>query len=208
MGTVMLLWVLNFGISILNAWGCGHTWNESKAEGGFVHFLNWCGATMSACGFTWCYTIVLAFIGSMIPIEQDDGTTAMLLDAQALQATLELGYVVIILPVLGSGLVITLETWAHFWRRRTFGSGALAGYNTFAQIHNIYSAAQTLPGVFDHLGDFFGGDSGGKKDFRLIIVVVIVAVAVLGGILTTWMIIRTTASSVANTRTFENEMRR
>lgn len=204
MGFVWFIWALNFVISIFNAWGCGRSWTETKAVGGLVHFMNWMGAIMSACGFTWCYTLLFALLGGSFPYERADHTVAPLLDEASVRAVIELGYVVVILPILGSGLAITLETWAYAWRRRTFGSAAQAAYNTFAQVHNIYSAAQALPGVFDDLGSFFGGGSGsssGKKDdIRVILVLIIVAVCVFGGVLTTTFIIRSTSRSVADTR--------
>lgn len=200
MTLMMIVWVVNFTISIANAWGCGRSWNETKAQGGFLHFMNWCGAIMSACGFTWCYTLLLALAGGSIPYEHEDHTSAPLLDEASVRAVVEVGYVVIIGPVIGSGIAITLETWAYAWRRRTFGSSALAGYNTFAQVHNIYEAASVLPGIFDDLGEFFGGgsgSSGGKKDdLRGIIVLVLVVIALFGGILTTAFIIRETSRSV------------
>lgn len=195
---IVFFWCLNFVISILNAWICGRSWNETRHERGWPHFMNWMGAIMSACGFTWCYTLLMAFIASVVQVEADDHTRHALLDAQYVQGMVELGYVVIILPILGSGLAITVESWSYFWRRRTFGSGAVAGYNTAAQIHNMYSAASNLPGVFRHLGKLFGGD--GKKDGRAILIIVLVAVAVLGGVLTTYAIIRSTMTSVARTR--------
>lgn len=190
MFVVFGLLLLNFAISFLNAWGCGRTWDETKDEGGIPHFLNWCAATMSACGFTWCYTILFAMIGAVIPITQEDGTTAMLLDEESVQAVLELGYVVVILPVLGSGLALTVNSWNRFWQRRSLGSGVEAGYNTFAQVHNTYNAVRALPSIFDHLGEFFGDSE--KKDFRGVLVLIIVAVGLFGGILTTWGIINNT----------------
>lgn len=198
MGIVVAIWFLNFVISIFNAWGCGRSWNETKAEGGFVHFMNWMGAIMSASGFTWCYTILAAFVAANWNVQQENGTSAPALDAESFQALLEMGYVIVIIPILGSGLAITLESWSYFWRRRTFGSGALAGYNSFAQMHNIYSAARTLPGVTQHLGAFFGGSSG-KKDARLLVFLLALA-ALFAGVLTTYTIISMTSESVRSDR--------
>lgn len=172
-----------------------------KAQGGVAHFMNWMGAVMSACGFTWCYTILLAVSGGSIPIPQEDGSSAPILDPESIQVLLELGYVAIILPVLGSGLAITLQSWAFFWRRRTFGSGAVAGYNTFAQVHNIYSAASTLPGVFRHLGSVFKGSSG--QNTKNVVLIALVAIALFGGVLTTWVIIRASARRSASARILE-----
>lgn len=190
---LLFWWFLNFLISGLNAWGCGKSWNETKNAGGFSHFMNWMGAIMAACGFTWCYMVILGFVCSSIPIEQEDGTHEMLLSGEALQAFCELGYIVIIGPILGSGLAITVHSWVIAWRRRSFGDMAVAGWNTYAQASNTLSAVSNVPSFSSHLSSFFKGDG----DKRGVIVIALVAIAAFGGILTTWWIISATAASTA-----------
>lgn len=102
---VAILFAVNFAISWFNAWSCGSTWDSTRAKGGLAHFMNWMGATMSASGFTWCYLVVLGFLGSHTPmawfVEAEPGAEAvagMLLDPAAVQAFYDLGYLAIILP--------------------------------------------------------------------------------------------------------------
>lgn len=189
---ILLFLGLNFAISWFNAWGCGKTWAETKQAGGWAHFMNWMGAVMSASGFTWCYLVILVLVGSLIPVtDENTNQTVYAISPEMLQATFELGYVVIIVPILGSGLAITINSWAHFYRTRTWGGGAIAGYNSFAQIHNMYQAASALPDIFRHLGSFFGkGDSKSKAP---LVVILLVVAAAFGGILTTRAIIMSTA---------------
>jgi hypothetical protein len=191
---ILVFFVVNLLISILNAWGVGRTWDSTKAKGGLAHFMTWMGAIMAACGFTWCYMVVFGFAATHITTTDDaTGVTSPLLDAASLQAFYDLGYLVIIFPILGSGLAITISSWRAFARRRSLGTGAVAGWNTFAQIHNTYRAVQAIPGVFERLGDFFGGKSSSSSgDGKGKIVVILVAVAVLGGILTTYGIVQAT----------------
>jgi hypothetical protein len=196
---IIVVWFVNLAISALNAWGCGKSWNETRYVGGFAHFMNWMGAIMAACGFTWCNMVLLAVVGAHVPIEQDDGTTQMLLSGETLQAFCELGYLVIIGPILGSGLAITVHSWAVAWRSRRLGDGLTAGWNTFAQVYNTVSALENVPSFASHLGSFFKGD-GDKKGA---IVIALVAIAVLGGVLTTWWIITATARSTAYVRSSE-----
>src|SRR5688500_19806814 len=107
---ILLLWFLNLVISGFNAVGCGLTWNETKHVGGWQHFMNWMGAIMAACGFTWCYMVVFGIIGTHVPMtDEETGETTMLLSGESLQAFFELGYMIIILPILGSGLSITIN---------------------------------------------------------------------------------------------------
>lgn len=197
---ILVFFVINLLISIFNAWGVGRTWDSTKAKGGGAHFMNWMGAIMSASGFTWCYMVVLGFVASQIPWTTGEGAEAMtapLLDPASLQAFYDLGYLAIIFPILGSGLAITVSSWRAFARSRSVGGGLVAGWNTFAQVHNTVRAVQAIPGVFERLGGFFGGkssSSGGDGKNKLVIL--LVAVAVLGGVLTTYGIVQATRRSV------------
>lgn len=165
----------------------------------------WMGAIMSASGFTWCLLILLSMIGTVVPLDsKDQSHIVYLVTPEMFKAAVELGYLVIIGPILGSGLAITLDSWAHFYRRRTWGSGALAGYNTFAQVYNTYNAVSAIPSIIKDLGGFFGGnksssksDSDGASGVAILIVVGLVALALLGGILITRAIILSTARNSA-----------
>jgi len=198
---IVVVWFVNILISWFNAWGCGKTWAETRAAGGMPHFLNWMGAIMSASGFTWCYTLLACLLGGGVTHTVDGRVVPYLSEAQ-IQAVAGMGYMMVILPVLGSGLAITLHSWGVFYRRRSFGSGAVAGWNTFAQASNMYHAAQDIPRVWGMLGGFFGGksksgssDSNGSK-----LVILIAACALLAGILTTYTILTSTARATARDR--------
>lgn len=195
---IILVWVLNFGISWLNAWGSGKTWAETKHEGGAAHFMNWMSAIMSACGFTWCYLVIFGLGGLYIPFEQDDGTMATLFTVEQISQFSDLGYLVIILPILGSGLAITLNSWGYFWRRRTFSDGAVAGYNSFAQVYNMVGALEYVPDAVDGASALFDGD-----DPKASCLLAAIAVSCAGGILTTYTIIKRTARQTARDRYFK-----
>lgn len=181
--------MLNFGISWFNAWSVGKSWIETKQVGGWPRFMAWCGATMSACGFTWVYVTILGLIA------QSTGK----LPPQYVNAMFSLGYLTIILPILGSGLAITAQSWAYFWRERNFGSGAAAGWNTFAQIYNMYEAVHIIPEAIKSLGGVLkDDDSEDGKGQLLAIAVMLVVAAVSGGVLTTTAIIRKTAKNHAD----------
>jgi hypothetical protein len=197
---IVLIWVLNFAISWLNAWGCGKTWTESKHAGGVPHLLNWCGAIMSAAGFTWCYLVILGGVGTMIPIEGDDGVTTPLLSGASAQAFADLGYLLVVFPILGSGLALTVHSWGVFWRERNFSSGAVAGWNSFAQVYNTMSALEYVPQASRGLSSFFGDTD--TKDKAKALVLVLVALAAIGGILTTRSILLSTARATAMNRGF------
>jgi hypothetical protein len=102
----------------------------------------------------------------------------------------------------------------YFWRKRTFGSGALAGYNTFADIYNIYEAAHYVPTAWDTVRDLFfpkkssrSSSSSSSDDGVMARLAFILAIAaVLGGILTTAAIVRTVAESAARSRRLKYAM--
>lgn len=181
-----LLIAWNFGISWLNAWSVGKMWVETKAEGGFSYFVTWCATVMSACGFTWCYTIVLAFIAGSVPYHGHP-----LLAAKYVNGAMELGYLVIILPILGSGLGITISSWRDFKRNKSLLNGGVAGYNTFAQLYNTYEAVKVIPGIFKDLGTLFDSDDRDSKGWMIAIVIF----AIVGGCLTTFGIVRSSAEA-------------
>jgi hypothetical protein len=191
---MLLLFFLNFAISWFNAWSIGSTWDGAKARGGAPYFMNWMGAIMSASGFSWCYLILLSLLGAVLPmslfVDSDPPATGPLLDAASLEAVGNLGYAVLILPILGSGLGITVQTWRDFARNKARGVAdyALTGWNTYAQVSNMWSAANHLPGVLDSLGEFFFSSKSDDSKSRLVLM--LVALAVGAGMLTTYSIVQ------------------
>ncbi len=191
MWIVVLVWILNLGISIWNAYAVGKAWVETKHYGGWPRFMAWMGAIMSASGFTWCYLLLLAFVAYQ---------AEWLTDYQ-IEMMITLGYVLLIPGILFSGLMITVDSWARAYRERTLMNIGTAAYNTFAQIHNTYSAIRDFGQAFRGLADFFGGRSGdSKSDSKddsgaILLVILLVLLALVGGILTTAAIIRRVAGS-------------
>ena len=186
---IFLFLILNFAISILNAWGVGRTWVETKVVGGFPRFMAWMAATMSAVGFTWCYLVILAFAAGPNGFHK--------LPANYVDAMFSLGYLIIILPCIGSGTAITLDSWAHFWRKRNIGNGALAAYNTFADIYNVYQAVRYVPKAWDTVKDLLFPKKRDSSNGFAGIAIMLALAAVFGGILTTSAIVRTVSERTA-----------
>ena len=182
-----VLFFVNLGISIFNAYAVGYSWPNTKVTGGWPRFVAWCGAIMSACGFTWCYLLVLGLLA---------GATGFL-PFEYVQIAFEIGYVVIIIPIIGSGLGIWADSVTLAWRRRDMASIGVAGWNTFANVYNIYEATTVLPGIFKHLTSVFE-DGDDEDSIFLYLALLVVAFALLGGILTATIIIRRTARKYAH----------
>lgn len=178
---VLLILLLNGFISYWNLYVVGKCWAESKMAGGWQHFLTWCTAIMGICGLTYCYLIPVTFLASVFHI---------LPQAYAMGA-FELGYLIIILPVLGTGLAMWLESVQVFYRERDFTSGAVATYNTYAQFHNMYCAAEAIPSIFSDLGSLVNKTDGDNNALALMVIIVLI---VLGaGVLTGVKIIQHSA---------------
>jgi hypothetical protein len=192
---ILLFICINLVISFLNAYGVGRTWKETKFVGGTAHFMNCMAGTMAAVGFSWCWLVVVAFLAG------PDGLNK--LPVKYVQGMFDLGYLAIIVPCVGSGTAITINTWAHFWRNRTVGNGALVVYNTGADLYNIYGAVQYAPSAWEHVLDMFKGsgsssssssDDDDSSGALAAVAVGLCAFALAAGVITTVLIVRTVAS--------------
>lgn len=184
MNELMLLGllVLNFAISFWNAYASGAYLTESKLIGGWSRVMVWSGLIMSACGFTWVYLCLLTMIA----------VAGKWLSPEWGLIMFKLGYLIIVLPMLGSGLAIWIDSLVKAYRQRSFGSVAVAGWNTFAQAHNTWEAAKHAPGFLSDVLKAFSG-KGGKKDKNAagaLLVILLVILAVAGGAITTACIAR------------------
>lgn len=179
----ILIMLLNLVISFFNARSCGKVWAESKAIGGWFRIVVWAGAVMAAAGFTSVYVFVIAFIA----------VSTGFLPHSALNFLASLSYVVIIIPVLGSGVIITIESWIAFAREKNLMNLGVAGWNTFAQVYNVYNAINSFGGAWDAVAKGFGSLTDGvddDSDSDNLKVILLVALALLGGIVTTAIIIK------------------
>jgi hypothetical protein len=190
----VLVWLLNFGISIWNAYAVGRAWVETKVAGGWPRFMAWMGAIMSASGFSWCYLILLVLLADALGW----------LDHDAVLAAVNLGYILLIPGILFSGLMIMLDSWRRAFRHGGILNYGVAAYNTYAQVHNTLSAVRGIGTAVSSLTDFFKGsnrdsrssrDGEGGKGLAILLVILVVTLALLAGALTTTIIIRLAAGS-------------
>jgi hypothetical protein len=184
---VILVWLLNFGISIWNAYAVGLAWVETKHAGGWPRFMAWMGAIMSASGFSWCYLIILAFAAH--------GLGWLTLDDVSLM--LQVGYILLIPGILFSGMMIMLDSWARAYRTRKITDIGIAAWNTYAQIHNTYHAIRDFDKAFGSVVDSLRSKGTDRKGggAALVVVFVLVILALLSGVITTAVIINRVAGS-------------
>ena len=174
--------ILNLVISFLNARNVGRIWAESKAVGGWIRLLAWCGAIQSAVGFTFVYAIVVSYIA----------VSTGYLPASMLGLLSSLIYLMIIVPAIGSGIIITIQSWINFAREKSLMNLGVAGWNTFAQAYNTYNAIQSFGPALDTVQEGLGGlfDGDGDSDNSTMRVILLAAIILLAGVMTTTVIIR------------------
>jgi hypothetical protein len=197
-GMMILIVVLNVGISWLNAGVCGRSWEESKAVGGILRLTVWCTAIQSAAGFSSVTALPLIFLAR----EYAPGYFTELY----FNGALNLWYLTIIFPTIGADLAITIESWVAAYRDASLLKLSNAAWKTFVQIHNTATAIDNMGGAFSAVRDAFdpasnvssGEDSDSKTAAAvgLTVMLVIVSIALAGGCLITAVIIRYYAGTV------------
>jgi hypothetical protein len=187
---LVVIWLANFGMSWWNAYACGKSWVETKHIGGWQRFMSWMGAIMSASGFTWCYLVILLFGGYHAQSGFIQPGHPPLLTEHDVEAGFSIGYLILIPGILFSGMMIWLNSLMNAWRQRNLSSMGIAAWNTYAQIHNTYSAFSGISGALKSIKGSFGGrDSRDGGGLALVLIIVLVVFALFGGVFTTWGII-------------------
>lgn len=172
---IALMLALNFGISWWNCYAVGGIWVESRSLGGWIRVLAWSGAIQAAIGFSSVFLFVLggaAFAFGVLP-------------PKAFHAAINLWYLLIIIPALSTGLIITVHSWIAAYRERSLANMGTAAYNTFAQAYNMYNAFSGIGDAFKGVGEFFAGGDDDDVKARLILLVVglVVLSLIAGGVL-------------------------
>ncbi len=181
MGMLLLVLLLNVVISYFNAKNVGKIWAESKAIGGWVRVLAWAGAIQSAVGFTYVYAFIVSYIAA---------STGYLPPA-FVGTLMSLMYVMLVVPMLGSAIIITIQSWINAYRERSLMNLGVAGWNTFATAYNAYNAIQSFGPAIDSVQEGLGGLFGDSdSDDNAARVILLAAIVLLAGILTTNVIIR------------------
>lgn len=180
---LFLLLALNFVISWSNASYVGRYWSESKQVGGSFRVYMVTGYIMAIAGFTMVYGYILLLISPYIlPLLNVSQETIIAI--QTLSA--DLIYLFCVATIIPTGFYIWIRSLKTFFEEKTLSAGLTAGWNTFAQIHNVVNAAREVPNSLSRIADALLG-KGKKKNDKTIIValaILILAVAIFGGYFT------------------------
>ncbi|MDU7524849.1 MAG: hypothetical protein E7K72_26370 [Roseomonas mucosa] len=179
--TLLLLGLLALNLFV-SWWNCrvaGAAWDEARQVGGWPRFLAWCAATQSAIGFSGIYLLLLAAIGMV----------SGLVPPKAATAATHIWYLAVILPALGTGFAILMESWRVAIRDGGFWNTMGASYNTGAMLHNAYQASSGIGDSLGWLGDLLNGDSDDDGGKLFLIGLLLAACALFGGAITTWLLV-------------------
>ncbi len=211
--SILLIWCWNLFISFANAYGVGISWVETRAFGGWRHFMNWMGAIMAAIGFTWCALLPLGYAAHDLELLSDSGT----------EAFFSLGYLLILPELLLCGIIITIDSWAQAFRSGKLRDYAVAAYNSYADYYNFYHAFSDGGEAWKSVVEFFfktaglspekssSSSSDNENGNEKLIVIVLIVMAISIGVITTWVIIRRYAGSRAfdpSIRAYQKSMAR
>ena len=143
MNTAMLFFFIGINslISFANAYGAGAMLKQTNRLGGWPKVVNWASLVMAGSGWTWVTLTIITLIASAF----------QLLEPALLAAMFNVGFLFLIIPLVGSGFVLWAHSLIRFYKRRDLASGAVAGWNTFAQINNMVRIFQVLPELLESL---------------------------------------------------------
>ena len=168
------IWIINYAISVFNAIGVGRAYRDPEFMKGWMKVILWSSAIMSVCGFTWCYLILVGVVANMIGY----------INEATLSMALQLGYIILILPILGSGCVLWVQSIITAAKARRFGNYAIAGWNTFAMITNFYSAFRNIPQILRNIGGAI--NTRDSRAIGFLIAVILIVLSLGAGIITTY----------------------
>lgn len=186
---IIIILLINAVISFWNAKSAGEIWAESKGIGGWIRVLAWCAAIQSMVGFSYIYITILVYVANAFNVLSNSG----------LQFMVNLAYVFLIVPLLGSGIVITIHSWIQASREKSLLSMGIAGWNTFATAYNLYYAVQSFGAAFhmatSNISNIFSSEDDEDSDEDSVVLALVV-LALLAGIMTTKIIINVYTGSL------------
>ena len=166
MNMIIFFWILNFGISVWNAYVTGKVWVEAKHAGGYYRFMAWMGYLMASLGFSWdiMFALGLFLVG------------AGKVDHEQVQLFFNIGYVLMVPGFLFSGYAIMFQSWANAYRNRTVPNMGVAAYNTYANLHNTFNAVHNFSKAFTSILKSFTKGSGKNKANGMILFLAVLCV--------------------------------
>jgi hypothetical protein len=163
--TVLIL-VIDFGFSIWNAYASGLNVETLRREGGssWLQAVAYSGLGLAYSGASYVMIIVVGYVAFAFGY----------ISSEVVGDVLGLDFLLFGLLIIGFGLMVTIQSIIMTFKRRNFGSIAVAVWNTFAEIWDIASYAEG----FGEAVSLVKGTGGDERDETSLILVVIVALLI------------------------------
>jgi len=135
----ILILVFDFVISIWNAYASGYNIGMLKKsrKGGFTKAAAYSGLGLAFVGITYVLIVVLSFIAYAFQY----------VSIGVVEYVLALDFLVFGLMIIGFGFMVTIQSIIVASNRKSFGSIAIAIWNTFAEVFDIASYAESFRGT-------------------------------------------------------------
>lgn len=161
----LLVFIVNPLIAYFNAYTVGKYWNDIQYSSFWQKTISVSALVQSVIGFSMPILGILLFIGYITKT----------LTMNQIDLSIDLLWLSIIIPIVGSGILITIESIKEAIRSRSFTNGALAIWNLGATIENIFNMVSNFGSVIKD----FEKRSDKEDDSSNLIVVLLVGVALL-----------------------------
>lgn len=140
---------IGLGVAYWNARIAGKIWLESKAVGGWIRVVAWCGAIQSAVAFALVYTVVVG-----IPL-----ALYLKVKVEFFEYWMDWLAVFAVPALIGSSLIIAIESWRRWGRNRSLLNLGFAGWNT---VSSVSSLDKDLSAIGEAVGRLFHVFSSSK----------------------------------------------
>jgi len=165
-GTIItiLILVYDFAISIWNAYASGYDIGMLKksGKGGFMKAAAYSGLGLAFVGMTYVLIVVLSFIAYALQY----------VSIGVVEYVLALDFLVFGLMIIGFGFMITIESIIVAANRKSFGSIAVAIWNSFVEGFDIGSYVKNFKGTLQIIKS---DREGGGDAYIIIIIALLIA---------------------------------
>lgn len=169
--SVILIFVVNPVIAYWNAKTAGNIWNTVSTASTWEKLLVISALVQSVVGFSMPSLGVLLFLGYMFK----------LLTMNQIYLGVDLMWISVIVPLVGTGLIITVQSVKDAIKERSLASGGVALWNVGASIENIIDMVSNFGSVIKDISK----RSDDEDDSQNIVIVGIVVLSLCMGALFT-----------------------
>lgn len=175
MNHVSFLLTLNLIVAVWGAWASGKICLQAK-NNGWIKFTLWSTFIAASASFTFVYfvgALKLAVLEHFIPIEH-------------IKLTHKIMRSLLALPLFSASLIITLESWNFFWKKKNLGNLSAISLSTYTQIQNLITV-ENIYNTADFSWDLL---SGADIAFEGIVALFLFGISLGIGVLSTWLIFK------------------